>query len=120
MTASKQYSNFKAFYPFYLSEHRNGLCRLCHFVGSLAVLAGFAWFVSQGNVADMWILLLVGYGSAWIGHFCFEKNRPATFNYPLYSFVADWVMLKDILIGRIPLLGELAPEHWSAGVVTEA
>ena len=51
-----------------------------------------------------WLLLLalplVGYGFAWVGHFVFEKNRPATFKYPLYSFMGDWVMLKDALMGR--------------------
>ena len=50
---------------------------------------------------------LAGYGFAWVGHFFFEKNRPATFKYPFYSLLADWVMMKDILIGRIPMLGEL-------------
>jgi hypothetical protein len=117
---SKPYNNFKEFYPFYLSEHRNGVCRLCHFLGSLTVLGGFIWFVSQGNIADMWILLLVGYGSAWIGHFVFEKNRPATFQYPGYSFLGDWVMLKDILIGRIPLLGELSAEHFPLAATNES
>jgi hypothetical protein len=46
--------------------------------------------------------LLSGYAFAWVGHFFFEKNRPATFKYPFYSFAGDWVMYKDILIGRIP------------------
>jgi len=44
---------------------------------------------------------LVGYGFAWVGHFVFEKNRPATFQYPFYSLAADWVMFKDMLIGKI-------------------
>ncbi|MFA7542333.1 MAG: DUF962 domain-containing protein, partial [Lysobacterales bacterium] len=45
--------------------------------------------------------LLAGYGFAWIGHFVFEKNRPATFRHPLYSLIGDWVMFKDMLTGRI-------------------
>ncbi|MBJ80636.1 MAG: hypothetical protein CMH60_04890 [Myxococcales bacterium] len=117
---SKQYNNFEEFYPFYLSEHRNGVCRLCHFLGSLTVLAVFGYFLSQGNFADMWILLFLGYGPAWIGHFFFEKNRPATFKYPGYSFLGDWVMLKDILIGRIPLLGELEAKHLPAVATNES
>ena len=50
-----------------------------------------------------WLLaaLLCGYGFAWVGHFFFEKNRPATFKHPFYSFVGDWVMFKDILTGKI-------------------
>ena len=45
--------------------------------------------------------LLCGYAFAWVGHFFFEKNRPATFKHPFYSFAGDWVMFKDILAGRI-------------------
>jgi len=53
--------------------------------------------------SPLWILgaLLCGYGFAWVGHFFFEKNRPATFRYPLYSLLGDWVMYRDIWIGRI-------------------
>jgi hypothetical protein len=47
--------------------------------------------------------LLCGYGFAWAGHFFFEKNRPATFKYPFYSFMGDWVMFKDILMGKVKL-----------------
>jgi hypothetical protein len=53
---------------------------------------------------NFWLLLfavIIGYGFAWVGHFFFEKNKPATFTYPLYSFIADWVMFKDILIGKV-------------------
>jgi hypothetical protein len=77
--------------------------RRLHFVGStLALLCLFALFLT-GN---FWFLLgglLFGYGFAWIGHFGFEKNRPASFKRPLYSFRGDWVMWRDILTGRIPL-----------------
>ena len=60
----------------------------------LAVISGNPW----------WFLaaLLSGYAFAWIGHFFFEKNRPATFKHPFYSFAGDWVMYKDILFGKIP------------------
>ncbi len=46
--------------------------------------------------------LLSGYAFAWVGHFFFEKNRPATFKHPFYSFAGDWVMFKDIFVGKIP------------------
>ena len=46
---------------------------------------------------------IFGYGFAWFSHYFFEKNKPATFRYPLYSFIGDWVMLKDIIIGKIKL-----------------
>ena len=84
-----------------IGEHRNVVCRRLHFVGSSLALACFALAVAQRN--PWWILaaLLVGYGFAWVGHFFFEKNRPATFTYPFYSFAGDWVMWSEILRGKI-------------------
>jgi len=97
-----RYQNFRAFYPDYLAEHSNRVSRRLHFLGSSGVLVLLGIAVVQRD--GWWILgaLLCGYGFAWIGHFVFEKNRPATFRHPLYSFAGDWVMFKDILIGRIP------------------
>ena len=104
---SDRYQSFKDFYPFYLNEHRNGTCRLLHFIGSSCVL----FLLGLTLLTSNWILFLfvplAGYGFAWVGHFFFEKNKPATFKYPFYSFIADWVMMKDILFGRIPLTGDL-------------
>lgn len=100
--AAERFANFRTFYPFYLNEHRNRTCRRLHFIGSSLALACLALLVATGSA--WWLLagLLCGYGCAWIGHFFFEKNRPATFKYPLYSFVGDWVMYADIWRGRIP------------------
>ena len=96
------YSSFREFYPYYLGEHANRVCRRLHFVGSLGALGCLAVALVQRN--PWWLLaaLVCGYAFAWIGHFFFEKNRPATFKYPFYSFAGDWVMFKDILTGRIP------------------
>jgi hypothetical protein len=98
---AKRYSTFREFYPFYLSEHSNRTCRRLHFVGSTLALVCLAVLVSSGN--PWWLLagLLAGYGCAWIGHFGFEKNRPASFKQPIYSFMGDWVMYMDIWSGRI-------------------
>ena len=88
---------------YYLGEHTNRTCRRLHFVGSaLIVLIVVATVI--GTLRPLWLLSvpLVGYGFAWVGHFGFEKNRPATFEHPLYSFAGDWVMFKDILVGKIP------------------
>ncbi|MDP6928390.1 MAG: DUF962 domain-containing protein [Planctomycetota bacterium] len=101
------YTSFSTFYPFYLGEHRHGVCRLLHVLGSTTVLTLLATSILTGRWWLLWLLPLVGYGPAWLGHFFFEKNRPATFKYPFYSFLGDWVMLKDILVRRIPLLGPL-------------
>jgi hypothetical protein len=98
----KRFESFHEFYPFYLSEHANRTSRRLHFFGSCGVLA----LVEVAIVRNSWwwllVALLCGYGFAWVGHFFFEKNRPATFKYPVYSFLGDWVMFKDILTGRIP------------------
>lgn len=98
----KQFNSFSEFYPFYLSEHANLTCRRLHFVGSTLVLALLAYVVVTGELVFLWLLPVIGYGFAWVGHFFFEKNRPATFKYPLYSFLGDWVMYKDIWVRKIP------------------
>lgn len=99
---SEPYTSFREFYPHYLAEHRNRTCRRLHFVGSALVLAVLA-LVIGGWLSAWWLLSLpvIGYGFAWVGHFAFEKNRPATFRHPLYSLIGDWVMFKDMLTGRI-------------------
>lgn len=99
--ADHRFASFREFYPFYLDEHRNRTCRRLHFVGSTLALICVALIVVTGNFGWLLAALLSGYGFAWIGHFFFEKNRPATFKYPLYSFAGDWVMYRDIWTGRI-------------------
>ena len=96
-----RFRSFAEFYPFYLEEHSDARCRAMHYVGSTLVLIVLAYAVLSGHY--LWLLLLpvVGYGFAWIGHFVFERNRPATFEYPLYSLMGDWVMLKDFLTGQL-------------------
>jgi hypothetical protein len=96
-----RYARFADFYPFYLSEHSNRTCRRLHFVGTTLVLLALALAVVDRNA--WWLLAapVAGYGFAWVGHFVFEKNRPATFSYPLYSLAADFVLFRDMLIGRI-------------------
>ena len=97
----KQYKTFGDFYPYYLSEHRNTTCRVLHFIGTSLVLAALATALITGNAWWFAAMPLAGYGFAWVGHFFFEKNRPATFTYPLYSFAGDWVMYFQLLVGKI-------------------
>ncbi|HYE64236.1 MAG TPA: DUF962 domain-containing protein [Pyrinomonadaceae bacterium] len=99
----KKYSNFTGFYPFYLSEHSDPKCRLLHFAGSLLVLLTVFYSVVTRQWLALLFVPLIGYGFAWVGHFFFEHNRPATFTYPLYSLMGDWVMFKDILTGKVKL-----------------
>lgn len=98
---NREFHSFAEFYPFYLSEHSNDTSRRLHYVGNTLVLLTLLWALVSGNFWWLLALPVAGYGFAWVGHFFFEKNRPASFKYPLYSFLGDWVMLKDMLTGRI-------------------
>ncbi|HEX4480768.1 MAG TPA: DUF962 domain-containing protein [Rudaea sp.] len=95
------YATFRDFYPFYLAEHTNPTCRRLHVIGSTLVVLVFVAAV----VTQHWLWLIavpvIGYGFAWIGHFFFEHNRPATFSYPLYSLLGDWVMWWQVITGRM-------------------
>jgi hypothetical protein len=99
----EHFANFAEFYPYYLEEHRNLTSRRLHFVGSLGVIGCLAMAIATGDWLWLPAAVVCGYGFAWIGHFFFEKNRPATFRHPIYSLMGDWVMFKDICIGRISL-----------------
>ncbi|HKV96784.1 MAG: DUF962 domain-containing protein [Gammaproteobacteria bacterium] len=99
---AQEFADFRTFYGFYLSEHRNRSNRRLHFIGSWLVLLTLI-----GVLVSQWwwgfiLMPVFGYGFAWVGHFFFEKNRPATFKYPLRSLAGDWVMFRDILLRRIP------------------
>ena len=98
---AKAFTTFAEFYPFYLGEHRNTVCRRLHFVGSTLVLVCLAMLVATGRLQYLLYGFLCGYGFAWLGHFVFEKNRPASFKRPLYSFMGDWVMYKDMWTGKV-------------------
>jgi hypothetical protein len=95
------YASFAQFYPFYLSEHAKRSTRRLHFLGSSLALLCLLALVFTGS--PWWFLagLVAGYGFAWGSHMMVEKNRPATFQYPLYSFMGDWVMFWQMLTGRI-------------------
>ncbi len=99
--SQQEFPNFRSFYPYYLGEHSRRTTRRLHVIGSFCVLG----LVAAAIVTQIWWLLaltlVAGYGFAWVGHFFFEKNRPATFTHPFYSFVGDWVMFAQALTGRI-------------------
>ncbi len=97
---SKRFDSFAEFYPYYLKEHTDPRCRALHYIGSSLVVTLLFISMAIGSYALLWLLPIVGYGFAWAGHFFIEHNKPATFRYPLYSFMGDWVMLKDFLTGR--------------------
>lgn len=101
MSTEKKYKSFWTFYPYYLTEHADATNRLLHFTGTGLVIA----FFIAGIVLQNWWLMVVipfcGYGFAWVGHFFIERNRPATFTYPLYSMGSDFVMFWHILTGQL-------------------
>jgi hypothetical protein len=94
---------YEEFWPFYVSQHLHPTNRQLHFIGTSLVLASV---VASLLVSPAWLVAapLAGYGFAWVGHFFFEKNRPATFTYPLWSLRGDFRMY------RLMLLGRMAPE----------
>ncbi|MEO6799472.1 MAG: DUF962 domain-containing protein [Rhodanobacter sp.] len=95
------YASFAQFYPFYLGEHRDRTCRRLHFIGSTLVIAVLVLALWTLQLRWLWLVPVVGYGCAWVGHYGFEKNRPATFKHPLYSLMGDWVMYGQMLTGKI-------------------
>ena len=97
----QRHTSFAGFYPYYLTQHADRTCRRTHFIGSTLALASLAMLAMSGNWWWLVAALLCGYGGAWIGHFVFEKNRPASFAQPLYSFRADWVMYWQMLTGKL-------------------
>ena len=95
------YNSFAEFYPFYLSEHAKRATRRIHFAGSSLALALLLAALVTGRFGLFLLAVICGYGFAWAGHLFFEKNRPATFKYPLYSLMGDWKMFWQILTGKI-------------------
>ncbi len=101
MNETKKYESMEEFWPFYLSEHQNLTNRRLHFIGSASALFWIAGAIYKKKPSLLLLALLNGYGGAWIGHFGFEKNKPASFKQPLKSFICDWRMFAAILTGKI-------------------
>ncbi|MBZ1393156.1 DUF962 domain-containing protein [Psychrobacter pacificensis] len=93
----------QAFYDFYLDEHQNMACRRLHFAGSSFGLLGLAKSIKTGSVKPLARGIAAGYACAWVGHFFFEKNKPASFKFPLKSFASDFRMYSDVLCGNLSL-----------------
>jgi len=96
-----RYASFAEFYPYYLSQHDDRRCRRAHFIGTSIAIAAIVQFLDSLHPPWLLAAAIGGYGGAWIGHFFYEKNRPATFDYPWYSFRADWLMYWHMLTGKL-------------------
>ena len=95
----KRITSFKEFYPYYLTEHQNFVCRVLHVTGTSLFFVFFIAALVTENYAWLWLCPLMGYGFAWVGHFFFERNKPATFQYPLWSLASDFKLYFQILLG---------------------
>ena len=98
--------NYQQFYQFYLTEHHDLTCRRLHFVGSSIGLYMIAKAITKKQKRYLVYGLLAGYACAWVGHFGFEKNKPASFKQPFYSFISDWRMFSHIVTGQISLIDQ--------------
>ena len=98
--SKKRIPTFAAFWPFYLSQHAVPLCRHLHFVGTVAILSNAVFAVVTMRPLFLLLTPLLGYGPAWIAHFVIEKNRPATFTYPVWSLLGDFKMFGGMLTGK--------------------
>ena len=98
---AQRFRTFAEFFPFYLGEHQNTTCRVLHFIGTSIALALTVYALFSGMYLLIVLAVVQGYAWAWVGHFGFEKNKPASFKQPLYSFMGDWVMWFQLLTGKI-------------------
>jgi hypothetical protein len=99
--SEERYRSFGDFYPFYLSEHSNKVSRRLHFTGTSIAAA----LLITAAITQKWWLIAValvqGYAFAWVGHYFFEHNKPATFRYPGFSLMGDWRLWWEILTGKL-------------------
>ena len=96
----KKYTSLKEFYPYYLTEHQNPTSRVLHFIGTGLVLVVLCLAIAMAQYIWLAAIPVIAYGFAWVGHFFFEKNKPATFTYPFYSLASDFLLFFDLLRGK--------------------
>ena len=99
--ATQRYNSFSEFWPFYVAEHSKPATRLLHLIGTTIATACTIFFIASGRWWLFPLGLIPGYGAAWFAHFFIEKNKPATFEYPLWSFIGDYKMIALMLSGRM-------------------
>ena len=100
--SEKRFTSLKEFYPYYLTEHQNLTSRILHFIGTALLLMALITAVLFHDWRFLVVMPFIGYGFAWVGHFFFEKNKPATFKYPAFSLASDFMLFWDLLSGQQP------------------
>lgn len=99
--AEERIETYAAFWDFYVAEHKQPATRLLHFIGTSLGLILLFWFIKKGAYLYIPLCFVVGYAFAWFSHFVIEKNKPATFKYPFWSFISDYKMMFYILTGKM-------------------
>lgn len=99
--SEREIKTFEEFWPFYVAEHSQPGTRALHYAGTATGLTIAATLLAKGKWKWLPLAFIPGYAAAWAGHFLIEKNRPATFQYPLWSFLADQKMLALMLAGKM-------------------
>ena len=94
-------TNYAEFWDFYVYEHSHPMTRLLHFIGTTLGIALLVFFVARGQWYFFPVFFVTGYGFAWYSHFFIEKNKPASFRYPFWSFISDFRMIGFMLVGRM-------------------
>ena len=109
----QQFESFEDFWPYYVSQHQDPTCRMLHFAGTTLAFA----CIAASPVAPPLLAAapVVGYGLSWIGHFYFEKNKPASFDHWRWSFRGDLRMWKKIVTGQMQAELERAAQLYPAG-----
>ena len=92
---------FREFYQFYLSEHGKPMTRIFHFIGTFLIFVVIVYVIWSGKERFLWYIPIFGYGFAWFSHAVYEKNKPATFKYPLWSLISDFKMFFELLTGKL-------------------
>ena len=95
--------NLKSYYSYYLTLHKNPKCRLLHVMGQFVTIIFLVVIIYYQKYIFLFLTPFIIYPFAWSGHYFFEKNKPAAFTHPLYAKISDWLMLKDVLLGRIKI-----------------
>ncbi len=120
MSNKTDIQSFSDFYLYYLTQHVHPTCRTLHTIGTSLGLTCLIALIITGKWWFFILGLILGYGFAWTGHFFFEKNKPAAFSKPWWSFISDWVMLKDVLTGSINAKLKTAIDKYGEYVSDEA
>ena len=94
-------SSYEEFWDFYVQEHSQPLTRVLHFIGTSLGIVLLVWFIATGRWYFFPLFFVVGYAIAWFAHFVVEKNKPASFKYPVWSFISDFRMIWYMVTGRM-------------------